>query len=412
MWTISLFCLFVACIVSGCPFSILRPHQIFQSRKQSNHNSRHDNVKEVRSIGSPGDVVVMESVLNFIYSHAFRGLTVKRQDLVRNFISVDRLVKSGIITNPRSSRFIPHATNHKPAIEFLKGVPSGPAEHVTNTLDLLNENWGSMSSGLVGEVFERMHISWILGMRSHHANQSFLPNGRDTSLKEHRAKFLFLQCDNPEKRARVIKYLDSLPKGTLTDCHNGYEPLKKSTELDEPFLLHSRYKILQLPGSSSMSVPVLGQLSDEQLAEMLTSTAAYKNVPNGAGFDFIIIDWIPEGERGFKIMFTFMEMRYSYHSSPLRQSMEEVEKKFYFVKREFEAVKQRLSDKFENVQFDFRLVMECFRDLKSSFDHEQLPEKVFLYDRELLGRGYGPSLTSSHNLAAEDYYSQTSSIKE
>lgn len=343
------------------------------------------------------------SILNYIYSCAFRRKPLNKHILAAKQIPVDYLVKQSIISVPNSyNYFIPQVQNDR-AKSYLSRLnsPNSSSGHLVNSLNLLSVNWRELNSAGRGDVFERMHMSWLLAMRSHQASLSFLPEDQGeydyfTSLKRH-----ILSHPNRQSRVRLSQMLDTVPKGNLRLTHNNIKPLCNSRQSDEPFLLNRQYSIMKMPEDCEKSRSGLAGLSKSSLEELLLGNIALKNYESGPGYDYVVVDWVADGSLGFKLVFSFIEMRFSSNVSTLQQTMAEVEKKYSFVAREFASLKECLP-KVNGIKYDFRLVMECFRDVEVNFDAEKLPDRVYLYDRVALGSAYGPSLTNNMNLTSFD----------
>lgn len=343
------------------------------------------------------------SILNYIYSCAFRRKPLNKHILAAKQIPIDYLVKKNVISLPTDfNYFIPQVHNDRAKMYFSRlNSPNSSSGHMVNSLNLLSVNWRELNSAGRGDVFERMHMSWLLAMRSHQASLSFLPEDQEEYDLFTNAKSQLLSHPNRQTRVRLSQILDTVPKGNLRLTHNNFKPLCNSTQSDEPFLLNRKYIIAKMPEDCEISKVGLAGLSKSALEELLLGNIALKNYESGPGYDYVIVDWMPDGTLGFKLVFTFIEMRFSSNASTLQQTMTEVEKKYSMVHREFESLKGSLP-KVNGVKYDFRLVMECFRDVEENFEAEKLPDRVFLYDRVALGSAYGPSLTRNMNLTSFD----------
>lgn len=248
-----------------------------------------------------------------------------------------------------------------------------------------------------GYVFEEFHAQWYLAMKSHQTRQSFL---KDPQLPWDDANVRLAQEDLLQNRfsAPAFKHLeDALPHCHLTDLYNGASPLSSMPISPNHLLLFGRYSIEEPRGETSeylLGRNALDIIPEDQLQELLLGRILLRNVPCGAGYDYLEVNWHLQNSHRPLLTFDFIEMKYSAPTSISTLTHEEVVQKYKWVRMAFKRfVQQRIPSRI-GVDLDFRLIVCSWRPCKRDFPIELLPPRVLVYPLDQLAHAYGPSLTS------------------
>lgn len=332
--------------------------------------------------------------LDSLLSFAFRGRPLNYFLAEKHKIPLHKLIVKGILREPADpKRFVPELA--PPAVEAIlrqdaDHQPSTARDHLHMCILNSLHDWSHGTKHCRGDYFEGHDASWMLAIRAHHATQSFLTDFliRGELPTQNLTEYYLLKPAS--QRKQIAHLLDALPKGNLRSTHNGVRPMHSPLVSDDPFLVFPKYSIVEGPRDAS-NCDGLGLLSDDKLLRILTGASAFKNVKNGPGYDYLIAEWVPVSRHSFKVVLSFIEMRFSQPGSPMKQGHDDILRKLSLVQASFSNVLPKLRA-LTDIPIEARLVVECYRDLDDSMHSKPLPPHVFLYDRAMLAQAYGPTI--------------------
>ena len=264
-----------------------------------------------------------------------------------------------------------------------------------NTLAKCEDRMGQSSMEERGYVFEEFHAHWYLAMKGHQARKSFLKDFKlpwdDQAVRLCQDELLSGRQKNFESPMRYLER--TLPHCQMRDLYNNTDPISSSNVHESSqILLFDRYSIKEVSKPAGKVSNALDVISDALLHELLLGRIYLRNIPCGAGYDYLEVNWHLSEARP-RLTFDFIEMKYSSPFSSSELKHEDVMHKYKWVHFAFDKIKMRLPRN-SGVDFDFRLIFCSWRPNRSDLPIELLPPNILIYPLEKLSQAYGPSITS------------------